>query len=88
MTTYSSESVKLPASIGAFRMKNFERTKNNTWVTKSIQTIDCKKQFGSKLSNQKWVDSNGLRYPWCFHLSHEDVKIGGAEDVEVGSNYL
>ena len=40
------------------------------------------------MSDIKWVDSKGLKYPWCFDLSHEKAKIGGAESYDIGSNLL
>jgi len=82
--TYASESVEVPPSIGAFRLKHWELSKNNTWFPHYIPKIDCNKQFGDKLSNHQWVHSRGMHYPWCFDLSHDNCKIGGADNWEVG----
>jgi len=49
--TFKMESVKIPESIGAFRMKRWEMKKDNSWVGDYIPKIDCKRQFDEKLSD-------------------------------------
>jgi len=86
--TYIPESVEVPANVGAFRMKNYEISKDGWWVPQNIPRIDCKKDFGDQLSKEIWVKINGAKYPWCFDLRHELAKIGGADYGEAGFNSL
>jgi hypothetical protein len=40
------------------------------------------------LADEKWVKGFGAQHPWCFDLSHENAKIGGAEDSDLGMNMM
>ena len=77
--TYLPESVEVPANVGAFRMKNYEISKDGRWLPQNIPRIDCKKEFGHQLSKEIWIKTNNAKFPWCFDLRHENAKIGGAD---------
>ena len=72
----------LPDSIGAFRMMNWELTKNGTWVHRVIPRIKCQKEFGDEINTKK------MRSPYCFDLSDRNANIGRAEIGQVGVNAL
>jgi hypothetical protein len=40
------------------------------------------------VNNRKWVEYNLAKHPWCFDLSHEHARIGGAEETMPGNKYL
>jgi hypothetical protein len=58
--TFKAESVRVPKSIGSFKMVSYEHGKNNLPIFNSLPSANCKTNFASSIKEMKYLLSNDL----------------------------